>query len=251
VIRQLYPAGLAASRRTLDRWLEVPPFLDRRRVWKPGREAWRCRAGVEGIRRCGWRRLPAPLGRVAPRYTTAIAAVDEGLDRLLIAEHQAREQNGADAAEWTVGRMNEGLAGPARAVPSPAGSSGAASAGRSAGKKRRKPRLTRSKSLAARPVKGPALKTERKNGKLYVTVEFERPRWQRFLGADPRCQRTFGLDECGEQVYRRCDGKTSAADIIESFAHDRHISVSEAEVAVTTFLKMLMGKGLIVMTVAK
>jgi hypothetical protein len=251
LVRQLYPAGLAVSRRTLDRWLEVPPFLERRRAWKPGREDWRSRAGVEGIRRCGWRRLPAPVGRFAPRYTTAIAAVDEGLDRLLIAEHQARRQDGADVAEWTVGRMNEGLALPAEAGPGAARGSAAARPAAAAGKKRRKPRLTRGQALFATPVKGPALKTERKDGKLYVTVEFERPRWQRFLGADRLCKRTFGLDECGEQVYSRCDGRTPAADIVESFAHDRHISVSEAEVAVTAFLKTLMGKGLIVMSVAK
>jgi len=99
--------------------------------------------------------------------------------------------------------------------------------------------------MSACPVQRPALKMENKDGKRYVTVEFERPGWQRFLGADRRCERTFGLDAYGQEVYDGCDGHTAVRQIVRSFAHAHHLSVAEAEVSVTLFLKTLMTKGLI------
>jgi hypothetical protein len=99
--------------------------------------------------------------------------------------------------------------------------------------------------LAAVPVKAPALKTEHKSGKVYVTVEFERPAWQRFLGAERRCRRTFGLDAYGQEVYGACDGKTPVRAMIDRFGDGHRLSRPEAEMAVTTFLKTLMAKGLV------
>ncbi len=99
--------------------------------------------------------------------------------------------------------------------------------------------------MAAIPHRIPVVKTEQKGAKLYATVKFRRPAWQRTLGADEYCQRTFGLDAYGREVYDACDGKNSVKIITQRFARKHRISQSEAEVAVTTFIKTLMSKGLV------
>lgn len=103
----------------------------------------------------------------------------------------------------------------------------------------------RNASLDARPVKCPVLKEERKGDKVYVTVEFERPAWQRWLGAERRCRRTFGLDAYGRDVYEACDGNRSVRGIVGAFAQRHRLSEAEARKAVTAFMKTLMMRGLI------
>jgi hypothetical protein len=88
---------------------------------------------------------------------------------------------------------------------------------------------------------------EEKNGKLYITVRFKRPAWQRILGADSTCKRTFGLDPYGRRVYESCDGKRTVQAIVERFAAATRISLPEAEMVVTKFMKTLMSKGLVAM----
>jgi hypothetical protein len=105
--------------------------------------------------------------------------------------------------------------------------------------------------MSARPVRAEPIKTERKDGKLYVTLEFERPGWQRFLGSNRYCRRTFGLDPYGEEVYMACDGGASVRRIVKGFAARHHISPAEAEISVSRFLKTLMTKGLVGMAVSE
>ena len=116
---------------------------------------------------------------------------------------------------------------------------------------RRKSTFNRSESLAAVPIKAPVVKREEKGDKVYVTVEFERPGWQRALGADQRCQRTYGLDAYGHEVYEFCNGRRSVKQGVERFAEKHHVSLPEAELAVTTFLQTLMKKGLVGMSIKK
>ena len=116
---------------------------------------------------------------------------------------------------------------------------------------RRKHKIARFDAMAGVPHKVPVVKTEKKGAKLYATIEYERPGWQRVLGADSRCQRTFGLDAYGREVYESCDGKRSVKTIIARFAKSHHISLPEAEVAVTAFMKTLMTKGLVAIAVGK
>ncbi len=63
---------------------------------------------------------------------------------------------------------------------------------------KRKPRVmspaARKAALKGQPHTLPPARREEKDGKLYVTVEFDRPGWQRLLGAEGLCERTFGLD---------------------------------------------------------
>ncbi|MFU8780971.1 MAG: PqqD family protein [Kiritimatiellia bacterium] len=105
----------------------------------------------------------------------------------------------------------------------------------------------RNAALKGRPLCTPPVRTEEKDGKLYVTVRFIRPRWQRILGSDETCERSFGLDTYGRTVYESCDGKRSVKKIIERFAAKVHVSIPEAEMAVTKFMKTLLTKGLIIM----
>ena len=109
----------------------------------------------------------------------------------------------------------------------------------------------RKAAMDAVPHKAPPLKREEKEGKLYVTIHFQRPVWQRFLGADDICDRTFGLDPYGRQVYESCDGKQSVRQIIARFAKRTHVSQTDAELAVTQFMRTLLTKGLIVMEMEK
>ena len=105
LLRQVYPAGMAVSRRSLDRWIDKPPFITRRRPVKDHSQEWR-KGKLDGRHRRGWRRLPSPMGWCNPRYSTSVAAVDKKLDRLLIVEHLARRQHSDDDAEWCVKKMN-------------------------------------------------------------------------------------------------------------------------------------------------
>jgi hypothetical protein len=117
--------------------------------------------------------------------------------------------------------------------------------GRRRERKRSKTSLSREAALSGHPVRLPVTGKELKSGKLYLTVQYERPGWQRMLGAERTCSRTFALDPYGRSVYECCDGRTSVSEIIESFARQHKISAPEAELSVTTFMKTLVGKGLI------
>lgn len=105
--------------------------------------------------------------------------------------------------------------------------------------------------MRGRPHQVPPIRREEKDGKLYVTVEFQRVRWQRFLGADRICERSFGLDAYGRFVYESCNGKRSVRAIIKRFAHEMRVSMPEAEMAVTKFIQTLLSKGVIVMEMEK
>jgi len=107
-------------------------------------------------------------------------------------------------------------------------------------------------ALNGTPHQVPPVKSEEKDGKLYVTVRFRRPSWQKFLGAaEDTCQRTFGLDAYGRGVYESCDGKKTVKAIVEKFAKGNNVSLPEAEMAVTSFIRTLMMKGLIAMEMEK
>ena len=109
----------------------------------------------------------------------------------------------------------------------------------------------RTAALESVPHQMPPVRQEEKDGKLYVTVMLERSKWQRILGADRTCERTFGLDAYGRRVYESCDGKRTVQRIVKRFADKVRVSVPEAEMAVSQFMKTLLSKGLIVMEMEK
>ena len=114
-------------------------------------------------------------------------------------------------------------------------------------KRHLRPAITRQDAMAACPLRTPALREQAAGDDLKVTVKCRRPRWQRALGALEFCEHTFMLDTLGREVYAACDGSASVASIIGSFAARHHLSVSEAELAVTRYLRTLMMRGLLTM----
>ena len=86
-------------------------------------------------------------------------------------------------------------------------------------------------------------------GELHITMEYSRPAWQRWLGADRRCERTFVLDGMGRQMYELCTGKNKVRDLVRIFSEKHQVSPAEAEYSVTLYLKTLIQKGLVVMEV--
>ncbi len=118
--------------------------------------------------------------------------------------------------------------------------------------RKKKRSLPRSLSLSAKPIQAPTSHAlPRENGGLNVTVGLERPRWQQILGGEETIERTFGLDAYGRSVYELCNGTRTVKKIIRDFARRQNLSQSEAEISVTTFLKTMMSKGLIVMELKK
>jgi len=107
------------------------------------------------------------------------------------------------------------------------------------------PMLDRDTAMAGFPIQLPAKSKEEKQDKLYVTILFRRPKWQQLLGAEEICKRTFGLDVYGREIYEACDGKTNVNQIVERFARNHKISLAEAEVAVSSFFKTLMSRGMV------
>ena len=257
LLRQVYPAGLAVERRKLDRWLQTPPFTERR-FWK--KQLLTNKAPTPGTRTFrGWKRLRSPIGWCAPRFSTAIATLDEALDRLLIAEHQTTGEHSMDTVEWALLEMqSRSIAvateassrrrdGSGEGAPPAPPTVDEASPEPETGN--RKPEMTRHTAMEAVPVHIPPLRVEHKNEKRYVTVTFNRRGWKRLIGANRICERTFGLDAYGQIVYDACDGEACVETIIRRFADSHHLSIPEAETAVTTFLKVLTSKGLLAMTI--
>ena len=256
LLRQVYPAGLAVERRTLDRWLQAPPFTERRfwnkrvltnKTTTPGTRTYR-----------GWKRLRSPMGWCSPRFSTAVATIVEAQDRLLIAEHQTTREHSMDTVEWVLQQMKSTSIAHAKAASStrrnrsgsgtPPASPPADKADAEPESENEKPQMTRDTAMAAVPVQIPPRRVEDKNDKRYITVNFQRRGWQRMLGGNRDRERTFGLDTYGQAVYDACNGQASVETIIRNFARSHHLSTPESETAVTKFLKVLVSKGLIVMT---
>jgi hypothetical protein len=110
LLRQVYPADLALSRRPYERWLALYPFTEHRRLRRssvrsdPWSDAGRAR--LRGVRRRAWKRLAAPLGWCAPRRSTALAVTDESSNRLLIAEHMSADEPDESLCAEAVAAMN-------------------------------------------------------------------------------------------------------------------------------------------------
>ncbi|MCG3178467.1 MAG: hypothetical protein BIFFINMI_00794 [Phycisphaerae bacterium] len=112
----------------------------------------------------------------------------------------------------------------------------------------RKPRLSREAAMSARPRKSPIVRrTERENGGALITLMAPKPRWMRLIGGGGMIERTFGLDRMGVEVYDACDGRTSVKRLVSQFAGGHSLDLASAEHAVATFLRTMMGRGLIVM----
>jgi hypothetical protein len=110
LLRQVYPADLALSRRPLEAWLDYPPFREHRRFRREGEaQPWQAASfgrRLEGLLRRGRKALPAPLGPLGGRRSVAAAARDTELERLLLAEYDGPHEADPDVVAEAIGQMN-------------------------------------------------------------------------------------------------------------------------------------------------
>lgn len=111
---------------------------------------------------------------------------------------------------------------------------------------RSRKQLPRRSALGGRPIQLPIIRREDlDDGRIRLTVAVPAPNWIRWLGGPSNVDRTFRLDSLGREVYEGCDGKTNVKTLIREFAANHRISLAEAEISVTTFLKTLIARNLI------
>ncbi len=116
----------------------------------------------------------------------------------------------------------------------------------------RKKTISRPAALSARPRRLPVIRREElEDNGLKVTVELTRPRWQQFLGTPADFNRSFVLDSFGREVYEACNGNKDVAAIVRDFSKAHNVSIAEAELSVSTFLKTLMSRGLVAMLMGR
>lgn len=110
LVRQVYPSGLALSRGPLPKWLDNAPFKERRRFRATAEDRpWQVASfgrKLKGVIREGRKRLPVPLGLLAPRWSIAAAAEDGDLERLLMAEVDDPSEERPDLLAEVVAKMN-------------------------------------------------------------------------------------------------------------------------------------------------
>lgn len=106
--------------------------------------------------------------------------------------------------------------------------------------------------LAARPLHNAAA-SERTTDDQHVllTVRKHRPAWlvpPLTWWIKPRLTTTVELDPLGARVWALCDGRRTVEEIIERLAGELDLSFHEGRVAVTNYLKMLVQRGVLVIT---
>jgi hypothetical protein len=114
--------------------------------------------------------------------------------------------------------------------------------------------LTRNHALECVPVKNPQItEQENDNGELCLSYQVRiRPWFQNIVHKitgkkDDLIRRKLQLDALGTMVWGMIDGKRQAIEIIDDFQKLHQLNRREAEISVTTFLKELGKRGLIVM----
>ncbi len=110
------------------------------------------------------------------------------------------------------------------------------------------PSLSRSKSLASKIVRNDGVVEDaRNNGRLVLILSLKPARWTRLLGQSPDIPvlRRFELDDLGRYVWEKSAASPTVEQLIRRFAADHQVNVREAEVSVTSFIQMLMKRGLI------
>ena len=115
----------------------------------------------------------------------------------------------------------------------------------------KKKRISHGEALAARPVHLVKCEiVELPDGGAKLKVPLKQGRWTgRFFKLPEGASKSFELDSLGLMVWKSCDGKNSVQQIIRKLAKEHRLTLREVEVATVQFLKMLVRKGLIGMTV--
>lgn len=108
--------------------------------------------------------------------------------------------------------------------------------------------------LAAVPIRNEAAEVSRGAEEVRIRVALERPAWLRgplrFLMRF-RAHRSSRLTGPGLDVWTMCDGKCTTEQLVDRFARENRLTFHESRVAVGEYLKSLVQRGVIVMSVPK
>ncbi len=114
--------------------------------------------------------------------------------------------------------------------------------------------LTRTEALASIPLRSPLATWEiLENGEILIEYPLHiKPFFiqlaSRFgKGQEQRPTKKLQLDPMGSKVWQMFDGKKEVKAIIKEVAEQSGLSLQEAEISVTTFLRQLGRRGLILM----
>lgn len=66
-----------------------------------------------------------------------------------------------------------------------------------------------------------------------------------------KVEKTVALDAVGIQIFDLCDGETTVDQIVQKYTKRYKVDRHEAEIAVTTFMRSLVQRGLVTMMVPK
>ncbi len=117
--------------------------------------------------------------------------------------------------------------------------------------RRRQPRLSRQQALTSLPVRNQAVEW-RARGENTVLVMRRREDWVgRMLSlffVVPK-ERKLELDQVGSYVWQHCDGRHTVADLVQSLMRRYKLNRKEAEVSLTSFLRLLGKRRLVAVAV--
>ena len=105
--------------------------------------------------------------------------------------------------------------------------------------------------LEARPLPNVAARVETGEDETVVVhvprapSRLRRPPFSWFI--QPRSERAIVLDRLGTRVYKLCDGQRTVEAIVDIFAQEHRLTFHESRAAVTGYLKLLLGRGVIAM----
>ncbi len=119
---------------------------------------------------------------------------------------------------------------------------------------RRKPKLSKAQALGAVPFQNPRVQVERdERGTVVLTLKARRTPAMALLSRIffTPAQRRVALDPIGTWVWQRCDGKRSVRRLIDELARRYKLNPREAEISLTTFLRSLGQRGLVLLAVPK
>ncbi len=114
-------------------------------------------------------------------------------------------------------------------------------------------RLTRDQSRRSKPIAHEYIRRkELTNGKVRLTFLVpSRGVAKLLLRLPEKVEKTIELDAIGVEIFDLCDGETTVDQIVGKYSKTYKVDRHEAEIAVTTFMRTLVQRGLITMMVPK
>jgi hypothetical protein len=108
--------------------------------------------------------------------------------------------------------------------------------------------ISRHESLLAVPCPAVMQRKELENGGVRLTVSVPtRPLQRKLLRLPEFVKRDFELDSFGRQILDWCDGHRNIQQLLELFVKTHRVNEAESEKAVLTFVRTLVGKGVLVL----